>query len=378
MAEAVRVLAAVLGALLTLLTTASVMRTLVVPRGRPGHMQNIADRSVEAAFGLATRRVRDYESRDRIRAAQGPAYLALVLTLWLLAFLTGFALLLWPWTHTLPGSFRESGSSLLTLGFDSSPHAGPTVVDLLAAAAGLAALALQISYLPSIYAAFSRREAEVTLLSARAGSPPWGPELLARTRVGLHAEPELDDLYRSWERWAAEVAESHSNYPVLVRFRSPRADASWIVALLAVLDSAALFHAIAPSRAPVSGRLLLRMGWTCLRQIADSIGVPYDADPRPDAPLALRFEEFAEALARLDAVGFPRERDDESAWANFRGWRVNYEALAYLLCSAVDAVPARWSGPRRTGDADMTPVRPAVRTPEDPEGTAGQGRLLPK
>lgn len=377
MLQTLRVLSAVAGAVLALVTAGSVVRTLVVPRGRSGLVQSYGDLAVERLFGLVTRRVANYEERDRIRAAQGPAYLVLVLAVWLVGLLVGFALVLWPWTRNLPGSFRESGSSLFTLGFDSSAHVGPTVVDLLAAATGLAVVALQVSYLPSIYAAFSRRETEVTLLGARAGAPPWGPELLARTRLGLHAESELDELYRRWERWGAEVAESHSNYPVLVRFRSPRADTNWLVALLAVLDCAALFHALAPSRAPVSGRLVLRMGWTCLWQIADSIGLAYDPDPRPDAPLQLTEAEFRTATARLDEVGFPRERDDEAAWAHFRGWRVNYEALAYRLCSIVDAVPALWSGPRRTSDEMRPPVRPAVRTPEDPDGTASRGRPRP-
>ncbi len=369
----VRIVLACVGAALVVATSVSVLTALVIPRGRLGRMQRRTDRAVALLFGLLARPLPDYPARDRLLAAQGPAFLAVVLVTWLAGDLMGFALLLWPFTHSLSGAFREAGSSLLTLGFASTPSVGPTLLDFLCAAAGLVTVALQIGYLPTLYSAFSRRETEVTLLASRAGSPPWGPELLARTRVGLQAESEMTDFYRGWERWAADVAESHSNYPALIRFRSPQAYASWIVGMLAVLDSAALYLAIAPTRAPVAARLVLRMGFTALRQIADAIGMPYDSDPRPDGLLQLTENDFADALRRLDDVGFPRERDDTESWAHFRGWRVNYESIAYALCREVDAVPALWSGGRRSGELPLPPVRPPVRTPLDPDGLTGRG-----
>ena len=108
-----------------------------------------------------------------------------------------------------------------------------------AAASGLIIVALQISYLPTMYSAYNRRETEVTLLRPRAGSPAWGPELLARAQLASGVE-QLTPLYASWERWAADVAESHSSYPVLLRFRSPEPHSSWIISQLAVLDAAAV------------------------------------------------------------------------------------------------------------------------------------------
>lgn len=372
-----RIAGAVLGGLVVLATSASVLTALVIPRGRLGRLQRAADRAVAAAFGLVTGRMHEYRSRDRVLAAQGPAFLGVMLLLWLSAFLAGFGMLLWPFTRAFGSALREGGSSLFTLGFASTPSGAPTALDFACATAGLATVALQIGYLPTLYSAFSRRETEVSLLASRAGSPPWGPELLARTRVGLQAEEEMADFYRGWERWAADVAESHSNYPVLIRFRSPQAYASWVVGVLAVLDSAALWLAVSPSRAPVAGRLVLRMGFTALRQIADAVGLDYDPDPRPDGPLQLTEADFAAALDRLDEVGFPRERDAVEAWRHFRGWRVNYESIAYRLCWEVDAVPALWSGPRRCATPPVGPVRPPVRSPEDPEGTTGLGGLIP-
>ncbi len=366
--QIVRVLAAVLGAVIALVTSASVLRTLVIPRGRLGRLPRWADTVTKWFFRLATARMDSYRDRDGVLAAQGPMFLLTLLAAWLLLFLVAFTLLLWPQTRHIGESTREAGSSLLTLGFQTSNHPWATAIDFFAAATGLATVALQIGYLPTIYGAFNRRETEVTLLGARAGNPPFGPELLARTRVGLQAEGELDGLYQGWERWAADVAESHSNYPALIRFRSPQPYTHWVVAMLAVMDSAALLTALAPSRAPVSARLALRMGFLALRQIADAIQLPYDPDPRPDDGIELAFEEFESAVQSLTDVGFECERDVFEAWQHFAGWRINYEAIAYRLCAEVDAVPALWSGPRHRSSPPLAPLRPPVRSPEQPDG----------
>ena len=96
------------------------------------------------------------------------------------------------------------------------------MVDFLAAGTGLVLVALQIAYLPTIYSAYNRRETLVTLLESRAGAPAWGPELLIRHQlVGLDRQPR-PACSREWERWAADVAESHTSYPSLLYLRSPR------------------------------------------------------------------------------------------------------------------------------------------------------------
>jgi hypothetical protein len=228
-------------------------------------------------------------------------------------------------------------------------------------------VALQIAYLPTLYGAFNRRETEVTLIDVRAGLPAWGPELLARSRYTI-TTAELPDFYRQWERWAADVAESHSSYPILLRFRSPHPKASWLLALLAVLDSAALWSAVAPDDLPIQARLCLAMGFRCLRQLASTVGIPYDDDPRPDAGIQLTREEFDRGISRLLSVDFAMTRTPDEAWPHFQGWRVNYEFIAYRLAYAIDAVPAAWSGPRRSGEPPISPRLVINRTPESPEG----------
>jgi hypothetical protein len=369
---------AALGLVVVLGTSLSVMRALVIPGGRADWLTRLADRFTAAFFRTICKRVDDDARRHRILAAHAPVMLATMLWAWLSLYVIGYALLLLPATHSLPTSVREAGSSLLTLGFASTRGGEPTLVDLVAGATGLIVVALQIAYLPTLYAAFNRRETEVTLVGVRAGHPPWGPELLARNEMATTAG-ELPSFYRSWERWAADVAESHASYPILVRFRSPDPHSSFLIALLAVMDSAALLHSLSPSIAPIEARLSLRMGIDCLHAIANTIGLPYDDDPRPDAGIELTRAEFDEGLDRLDRVGFRAERTPDDAWRHFQGWRVNYESIAYRLAYATDAVAARWSGPRRFASTN-TEHRPFLnRTPDDPEGAgpsplAGSGR----
>jgi hypothetical protein len=359
---------AVLGALLVLLTAVSVVSTLVVPRRTRSPVPLAVDRLVDGAYRTMTARTRHYVARDRVLASQASTTILLQLAAWLGLFFAGFALLLWPLDPAgLGHAAAQAGSSLFTLGYSGPDGAALTVVDYLAAAAGLITVALQVGYLPTLYGAFNRRETEVTLLSSRAGTPAWGPELLARTRFGISEDADgavMDTFYLAWERWAADLAESHTNYPVLIRFRSPAGLNDWLVGLVAVLDSAALWMALAPAQAPrLEARLCLRMGFTALRALAETLDVPVDLDPDPDAPLLLSYEEYLQGLDRIGSTTFRTERTAEQAWPDFRGWRTNYERVAYALAYRLDAVPAPWTGPRRSGEPPMAPVRPPNRQP---------------
>jgi hypothetical protein len=237
-----------------------------------------------------------------------------------------------------------------------------------AAATGLVIITLQIAYLPTLYGAFNRRETEVALLNARAGVPSWGPELLARTHYalgsGVSTIDTLPDLYAQWERWAADVAESHTTYLPLVRFRSPKPLSHWVTALLAVLDSAALYLALSPKSAPVvPARLCLRGGFQCFQQIARAMGIEVPEEHDADGEISLTYDEFLDAVNRMREVDFPIERDPADAWPDFVGWRVNYEAAAYAVAFALDAVPALWSGPRRHDVPAVAPIRPPPGRP---------------
>jgi hypothetical protein len=369
----VRDLLAAVGVLLIATTGWSVLGTVVVPRRIRSRLPRAVAIAVDAIFHHLADRCDSYEARDRILAAQAPIQLIMQMVAWLAAFEVGFSFLLWPFVGDagLGGAFELAGSSLCTLGY-LAPHDGaPIGLSDLAALIGLGTVALQIGYLPTLYAAFNRREALVTLLDSRAGVPSWGPELLARSHYGLgagvSAVSELPGLFEEWERWSADIAESHTTYLTLVNFRSPRALSSWLTAQLAVLDAAALYLSLLPN-APraITARLCLRGGFTCLTEIARARGfaIPDEADPNDG--IALTYEEFVEAIERLAAVSFPLERANEEAWLDFVGWRVNYEAAAYAIARAIDAPPAMWSGPRRHPIAVIPPLRPATRKATKP------------
>lgn len=363
-----RVLGAISGAAVVIVTWASVLSVLVVPRRSRDPLSRLINGCVDRVFRLLTGHGHSYPVRDRVLAVQAPAIILTQLAVWLSLFFWGFGLILQSFDgHGLRHAFAQAGSSLFTLGYAGPAGATLSVVDYLAAATGLVVVALQIGYLPTLYGAFNRREVEVTLLVARAGTPAWGPEILARTRFGFTAEDEgavMDQFYLQWERWAADVSESHTNYPVLARFRSPAKYSSWLVALVAVMDSAALWLALSPAGAPVvEARLALRMGFSTLQAIARTFDLPVDDDPDPDSTLQLSYREYLAGIERIASTSFRMERTPEEAWPDFRGWRVNYEAVAYALAYRLDAVPAPWTGPRRTGDESMAPIRPANRLP---------------
>ena len=364
-----RSVAAVAGGLLVVTAWASVIGTVIVPRPVSSWLTRWVDQIVTRVFWLVTSVIADDRRRDRVLAAQAATILLGQLAAWLGISFLGFGLLLWPFAvGGITSAFTIAGSSMFTLGFAAPAGAVPAAIVFAAALTGLVVITLQIAYLPALYAAFNRRETEVALLNARAGVPSWGPELLARTHYalgsGVSTIDTLPDLYAQWERWAADVAESHTTYLPLVRFRSPRPLSSWVTALLAVLDSAALFLALSPNSAPVvPARLCLRGGFLCFSQIARAMGLEVPEEPDPSHGISLSYQEFLDAISRMRKVSFPIERDPAEAWVDFVGWRVNYEQAAYALAAAVDAVPALWSGPRRHGRTAIAPIRPPLGRP---------------
>ncbi len=336
----------------------SVVASLVMPRGLRSSYTRLVHGVVRWPFQFLADRCSTYDAKDRVLAWAAPMAILVTLISWLGLFLVGFGLLLAGASGLgFNAAFREAGSSLFTLGFASSDRDRLTFLDFCAAASGPVAIGLQIGYLPALYTAYSRREAEVTLLQARAGVPAWGPEILYRHVQVTGLLENLPDLYRGWERWAAEISESHTNYPVLIHFRSPQPNRNWLIALLAVNPNN-----------PNSGamRIGLRGGFNCLRDIAHMERIPYDPDPDPDSDIQLTYADFCQGIDILRYGNYPMERGPEEAWPHFRGWRVNYEATAYALAYRIDAVPAPWSGPRRTPGQIVR-----VSTPRDRQPTKG-------
>jgi hypothetical protein len=373
---AARYVVGVAGLLLVAVAASSVIGTLIVPRPVANWLTSRLDRLVDAGYQHATRRIADFHQRDVILATQAATLLIAQIAMWLVLFFVGFSLMFWPLVHAgITDAFRTAGPALWEIGTDRARGAAEDTILDIASLTGIITVTLQIAYLPTLYSAFNRRETDVALLAARAGVPSWGPELLARTHYalgsGVSTINTLPDLYEGWERWAADVAESHSTYLPLVRFRSPRGGSSWVTALLAVLDSAAMILALSPGQAPiVPARQCLRGGFTCFGQIARAMGFDIPEEPDPSAGISLSYEEFLDAVARMRRVDFPIEREPADGWPDFVGWRVNYEQAAYAIAYAVDAVPALWSGPRRHQGPQIPPKRPPEGRP--PDGQSGR------
>ena len=213
---------------------------------------------------------------------------------------------------------------------------------------GLIMVALLIAYLPTMYAAFSRREQAVNMLEVRAGSPPSALEMLLRFRR-IHGLDKLGEYWRVWETWFADIEESHSSLATLVFFRSPRAEISWITAAGAVLDTAALTISAVDLPHEISADLCIRAGYLALRRIANYFGLSNPQDPRfPNDPISISREEFDETLKQLEVAGLPLKEDREQAWKDFGGWRVNYDRALTALCDLVMAPYAPWSSDRYT------------------------------
>ncbi len=359
-----RDIAAVVGALLVLTAARSMIGTVIVPRPSASWLTRWVDWLVSAEYRVLTGLIHDHRVRDRLLASQAAAILLTQLVAWLVIFYVGYSLLLWPFTSGgITHAFTNAGPALWEIGSTTEHGAAERAILDIAALTGIITVTLQIAYLPTLYSAFNRRETEVALLNARAGVPSWGPELLARTYYalgsGVSTVDTLPGLYELWERWAADVAESHTTYLPLVRFRSPRPMSSWVTALLAVLDSAALILALSPNIAPkVPARLCLRSGFLCFSEVARAMRLHIPEQPDPSAGITVTYEEFLEAISTMEKVNFPTERKPEDAWPDFVGWRVNYERAAYAIAYALDVVPALWSGPRPHPRPPIPPIRP--------------------
>jgi hypothetical protein len=346
----------VVGLALVLAVIDAAVRSLVLPRGSVVALTRIIWVSTRRVFNLVAGATKTYEGRDRVLALYAPLTLLVQPAIWLLMVLVGFMMMF----HSLGvGSWRvafsESGSSLFTLGFVEPRDLPTTALAFVEAAIGLGVLALFIAYLPSIYAAFSRREVLVAKLSARAGTPPSAIEFLIRvSRIDeLH---QLDDVWQQCQDWFAELEETHTSQASLCFFRSPRSDRSWITAAGVVLDAASFANSTVDIPRSPDAALCIRAGFSALRAIADFFGIPYDPDPQQTDRTSISRDEFDDACRELAAAGVPLKSDLDQAWVDFNGWRVNYDSVLVGMAGLVMAPYALWSSDRSLRRVRLPPI----------------------
>src|SRR5215204_5845071 len=220
------------GIVILLWTLLDVFRTLVMPRAARGRsrLSRILFRPLWRPWRWVGVRQKTIQARERVLAGAAPFFFFVLLVGWVSLALLGYALILWSPAFadglgrggdSFVDALYVAGSALFTLGAGGDVTGSTRAVVVAAGATGLGLFAVVIAYLPVLYQAFNRREVGVLLLDARAGSPPSGPELLHRMGSAGVAS-SLPDLFEEWERWVADVLETHMSYPLLTVFRSDR------------------------------------------------------------------------------------------------------------------------------------------------------------
>lgn len=333
--EALRVLAAVMGAVVVIAALFEAIRTFVVPRGLRLRLSRPVTRSIFRGLGALARRL-DEDRAHGVMVHAGPlAILALPLT-WLCASWLGYATIFWAIDR---GGFGDalvvSGSSLFTLGFERPHGVGGAVAAFSDAAVGLALLAIVISYLPALNAGFQRRESVIATLDARAGVPPRAVTLIER-HFRFSSVDFLDRLWSEWETWIVDVGQTHTTHPLLTLFRSGEPAHAWTNGVGAMIDAANFRLSAIAASGPgnASAWFFYRAATGVLARIAAF----FRLDLRPSD--AIDRAEFEAELDRLGELGVPIVADRDQAFAWFLGRWQEYEPIVAALGRLVEA-PAR-------------------------------------
>ena len=277
----------------------------------------------------------------------GPLSFIILLSMWAGLLIIGFALLYWApgnaiktpeGTAGFSSCVYFSGTTFFTLGLgDVVPHAWlARVLSVFEAGMGFGFLAIVISYLPALNQSFSRREVNISLLDARAGSPPTAAEILRR-HIGDHDVEALQKLLNEWEHWAAELLESHLSYPVLVYFRSQHDNQSWLAALTSILDTSAFAIASLEGACASQAKLTFAMA----RHAVVDLALVLHAPPRD--PVSDRLDEATlVALRTFLAAEGKRIKDDPDAEQKLKELRLMYEPYVYALSERLRLAIPPW------------------------------------
>jgi hypothetical protein len=303
----------------------------------------------------AAKRIPQGNRRENVLTVFGPLSLILLIALWALGLIVSFAFLHWGLGSQMTGpdglsgfgvDLYMSGTTFFTLGLgDVTPRTtlarGLTIVE---SGMGFAFLALVIGYVPLISQAFSRREVSISMLDARAGSPPTAARLLRRHfRDG---DEDLRGLLRDWEGWSAELLESHVSFPVLSYFRSQHDNQSWVAALTTILDVCSLIVARIEDRPVLTARLTFAMA----RHAVVDLCAVFRLKPAPPAVDRLSPSEEKRLETFLAAVDV-RLRADEASVAKFRALRAMYEPYVQALSSFLIMPLPEWTPPEGVSDS---------------------------
>jgi len=319
------------------------LETVVLPRRVTRHFKLTAwfYRRTWIPWRWAAEHIKTTSRQQNFLGYFGPLSLILLLGFWAAGLILGFALI----QHGIGGHEQlsnepltfgrilyHSGETFFTLGYgDIVPTSGlARALSVIEAGMGFAFLGVVIGYIPVVYSSFSRREIQISMLDARAGSPPTAAELLVRL-AGRSDDPGmdqkvLDEVLRDWERWAAELLESQISYPVLTFFRSQHSNQSWLGALTTMLDVTSLVMAGIEGVHPGQAKLTFAMARHAAVDLAQVVNAKYDPGPGNRLP-ATELEGLREALA---AAGL-RLKSDEAARQKLAKLRAMYEPYVHAM-----------------------------------------------
>lgn len=333
-----RDLALVAGILCLLTVLLDAFQTIVLPRRATGRF-----RITRIFYGLTWKpwsfvahKIRERHRRETAFSFYGPLSLIFLLMVWACGMVVGFALIFYALGSPFHDAARMagfesdlyvSGTTLFTLGLgDVTPHsAWARAFIILESGTGLGFLAIVMGYFPVLYGAFSRREVSISLLDARAGSPPTAAELMRR-HAYEGANQALSLLLVEWERWSAELLESHISYPLLCYFRSQHSNQSWLSALTSILDTSALLIAGVRGHEARQAQLTFAMARHAIVDLAQI----FSLQPVSGAPDRLPAERYEQLYDLLCASGVSVCRDGHSM-ERLRDLRALYEGYAESL-----------------------------------------------
>jgi len=352
-----RILATIVGIILVIVILIDSFETIVLPRrvSRRFRLSRWFYTSSWMLWASLARKMRPGNRREFYLSYYGPLSLIILLVAWAAVLVVAFALFQWgvsaplnvPEKQVTFGTYLYmSGTTFVTLGYgDVTPLTGlGRFLAVAEAGMGFLFLALIIGYVPVIYQAFSQREINITLLDARAGSPPSATEMLRRHYRDQHID-ELLRFLRDWERWSAELLESHLSYPVLTYYRSQHERQSWLGALTAVLDTCALLYiGFEGISAPTA-----RFTFAIARHAAVDLAQVYGTPPLNPKLNRLSPDDFARMRDALAEVGL-RLQHEEDAQRRLYDLRRSYEPFVNALADHLLLNLPPWIPETRTID----------------------------
>jgi hypothetical protein len=350
-------LVGVLGGALVVLMLLEIFSTFLLPRRVKRDLRIV--RSV-FVFGWwrwrRLARLLPAQPRDTMLGMYGPLGLIINLVLWVAGIMLGYACLQWAAGSHLgvPRGSVDFGNDLYFSAATMTTD-GPSglathttfarIVQVIDAGSGLAVLAIVIGYLPALYQAFSRREATVSQLDARAGSPPSAGRLVLRTtRVG--GWPALGSYLGEWEQWVAELMETHLAYPVLGFFRSQHVNQNWLAAMCAVLDACAFTIAAAPGEVVEPARFTFAIA----RHAVVDLSYSFKSEPTPPPEDRLPVERLSELLVQLREANVHPQVGDATVAERLRHMRAMYEPYVYVLAQTLELSLPAWVAPESPTD----------------------------